>query len=95
MSRILIVALALALLIAGCASAPPKPANDSPKSNGSAMESGGDTITLGNGSMGSGTSDEDKVVSGGSIGMKKNNSTVTSGSTGGQIVDVGGSIPVR
>lgn len=97
-------------LAAGCASQKteaPKPSESAPaEMNGSKNNSGtamevsedGKTVTFGNGSGGSAAdSDEDDVVSGGTMGMKKEepeNKTVTSGS-GGQIVDVGGSIPIR
>lgn len=55
----------------------------------------GKTVTFGEGEGGAGdATDEGKVVAGGTMGMTKDNETVA-GSDGGQIVDVGGSIPVR
>ncbi len=62
-----------------------------------AVSEDGKSVTFGNGTGGSGTAEsEGSVVSGGTLGMKKaeENETVESGS-GGQVVDVGGSIPIR
>ena len=101
--------MVLGLILAGCTSQTAEPAKQAPGEsiNGTKNNSGtdsamevsedGKSVTFGNGSGGSADdSDEDDVVSGGTMGMKKENETKPpTSSSGGQIVDVGGSIPVR
>ncbi|MEW6723039.1 MAG: hypothetical protein AB1324_07285 [Candidatus Micrarchaeota archaeon] len=103
--KLAIIVLA-AILLYGCASGPGAPAPPAENDGGESspdQSSGtgtGDSVTLGDGGdIKSGSvEDGDTVSGGGSMGMVKANDSgeepVKSGS-GGQIVDVGGSLPAR
>src|SRR4030095_6053330 len=107
MKTILVILLAFSLIL-GCTGSAKvegkvdgeKPTtNETPKhstTGGSGMVTTNDSVTLGTGGIQPGTSGSGsgQVTGGGTFGMNKTKEAPTSAS-GGQIVDVGGSIPVQ